>query len=338
MKVLILTEGGIKVGLGHSTRCLALAQQINKSVKRSDIIFVVNGDKYINAFLKRQGMKSIGFDWIKAKTKTLSLVRKSDLIIIDSYMAPKALYDEIFDAVLHKRPVLAMIDDYNRIDYPPGIIINPSIYGDKMPYKKAFLMDRRYTYLIGKKYVLLRKDFWDVKRKVVRKEMKDILITFGGMDCSDLIKKLVRFLLMRFPYFNYHVISSNSHNRRNANYRTYSNLSGKEMKSLFLKCDAAISASGQTLNEIARIGTPSIIVMLAKNQIYNVKASSGAGFVKYAGRYNAKSLLENIEMGLKCLSGRKTRKTMSAIGRKYVDGRGAQRIVDVFLDKLAPLK
>ncbi len=42
------------------------------------------------------------------------------------------------------------------------------------------------------------------------------------------------------------------------------------MKNAMIKCDIAISAAGQTLFELARIGVPTYAVQVAENQTLNM--------------------------------------------------------------------
>ncbi|MDQ7082427.1 MAG: glycosyltransferase [Aquificota bacterium] len=56
--------------------------------------------------------------------------------------------------------------------------------------------------------------------------------------------------------------------------------SAEEMKNLMLDADIAISAGGQTLYELARVGVPTIAVAVAENQMWNVSEWQEAGFIE----------------------------------------------------------
>ena len=58
--------------------------------------------------------------------------------------------------------------------------------------------------------------------------------------------------------------------------------------------DLAISASGQTLYELACIGVPTVAVGIIDNQKNNIKNWINLGFIEYAGCWNNKNLLDNI--------------------------------------------
>ena len=53
--------------------------------------------------------------------------------------------------------------------------------------------------------------------------------------------------------------------------------------------DLAISASGQTLYELACIGVPTIAIGIIDNQKNNIKNWINQGFIEYAGCWNDES-------------------------------------------------
>jgi spore coat polysaccharide biosynthesis predicted glycosyltransferase SpsG len=324
MKVSILTEAGKNIGFGHLTRCIALYQDFVQ--KKYKLELIINGDDSISNFIKDKKYQI--FNWLKEKEKLMETVKNSDFVVIDSYLAPKSLYDSILN-LLHSQPQpqpkpLLMIDDYKRIDYPKGIVVNPSIYGDKLDYPKK----KGIKYLLGKDYIILRKEFWDIPEKMINKEVKDILITLGGINNTDFLKKLLKFLSGKFSDFNYHVITnSNLSLNLNLNLNLYSSLSAQEMLELMLKSDICISGGGQTTYELARVGVPAIGICFAENQTGNLKYGDLCGYLKYIGNSDDNSLLDNIKNALEEITSFEQRDKMSSLGRANVDGEGAERIV-----------
>ena len=139
-------------------------------------------------------------------------------------------------------------------------------------------------------YLPLRKEFWDVPDKEIKKEIRSILITFGGDDFRNMTPKILKFLNKEFKdikkevvigkgFKNLDSIKNAMDENTNLNYYPSAN----EMKNLMLNCDIAISAGGQTLYELARCGTPSISIAIAENQLGNVKGFDRLGIIKYAG-------------------------------------------------------
>lgn len=324
MKVILISEGGKTIGFGHLTRCLALYEAFEE--RGSKLEFIVNGDNSILDLLKDKHFQI--FNWIKEKNKMTKLVSSSDMTIIDSYLADKSLYNSI-SKITNGR--LVMIDDYNRLEYPNGIIVNPSIYGDKIAYPQK----KGLTYLLGKDFVILRKEFCHVPGKKINKNIKNVMITFGGTDEKNVTGKVLQFLKENGFEFTKKVIVGKGF--KNAEYiqkfkdpRTdliyYPNT--KEMKGLMLESDLAISSAGQTLNEFARVGLPTIAIALADNQLNNAKGWQEAGFVRYAGWWQDAKSLEKIGQFINQLADPDQRANIYRAGKKIIDGKGCTRIVD----------
>ncbi|GAH49638.1 unnamed protein product [marine sediment metagenome] len=76
MKVLILTEGGEKIGFGHITRCIALYEALRE--ESIDTELVINGDRGIFDLLRHKNFSR--FDWIKNKERLFKILTHSDFI------------------------------------------------------------------------------------------------------------------------------------------------------------------------------------------------------------------------------------------------------------------
>jgi spore coat polysaccharide biosynthesis predicted glycosyltransferase SpsG len=101
-----------------------------------------------------------------------------------------------------------------------------------------------------------------------------------------------------------------------------------QMKQIMETSDMAVSAGGQTLYELARMGVPTIAVSIIDNQQYDIDGLLKAGFIEYAGSWEDEHLEDAIVRACYLLSGREERLKRSVIGRAIVDGLGASRIVD----------
>jgi UDP-2,4-diacetamido-2,4,6-trideoxy-beta-L-altropyranose hydrolase len=309
MKVLILTEGGGKIGFGHVTRCIALCE----AFEEHDIFpeLLVNGDNSILDLFKYNNFQR--FDWIKNKEELFLKIAQSDFIIIDSYLAEKSMYDKISEVTSGK---MLMIDDNNRIDYPKGIVVNPSIYGDKLNYIKKNDM----TYLLGKDYVILRKEFWKVSVNKIKRRVKNILISFGGTNNCDLANTIANFLKEKYNFIIYIVDSKNN------------KLTAMEILNQMLESDICISGGGQTTYELARLGIPTIGICFAENQLGNLTSGDEVGLLKNAGWFNDKKLFQSIGGIFNDLN-YEHRLIMSKTGKEYFDGQGSKRIIKKILGK-----
>jgi len=301
MKALILTEAGKRIGFGHISRCIGLYQGLKE--KNIDIELIVNADSSTNHLLKGINHKRI--NWLKNSEIIFKKLESIDIAIIDSYLADLDFYKKVSEIV--KIPVY--IDDYKRLDYPKGVVINPSIYGNKLNYPKK----DGINYLLGKDYIILRKEFWQIPKKKINKKIKNVLITFGGINHQKLAKKIAKHLKNKFN-FNTYIVEPNK------------NLSAKDMLKLMLKADLCISGGGQTTYELAWIGVPTIGICFADNQLNNLIYGEKEGYLKFAGWFNDEELLRKIENFLIDLNYEK-RVKMNKIGQESVDGRGVKRLL-----------
>lgn len=328
LKVFILTEGGQHVGLGHIMRCTSLCQAFEKMGVAA--VFVVNGDESAVGLLG--STKSHIFDWLEDRERLFSIIEGADVVIIDSYLADMTCYDKIAEIVR----LQVCIDDNMRIEYPKGIVINGSIGAENMDYP----LKDGVTYFLGTEYMPLRREFWAVPEKEIKKNIETIMVTFGGNDMRNLTPRTMKSLALDYPgltkkviigmgFTNVRQIEEAKDDRTDLTY--YPDAAG--MKKVILESDLAVSAGGQTLYELARCGVPTIAISVAGNQSANIEGWHKAGFIEYAGQWTDEGILDNIADKINALDNEGTRKKKAEIGRNLVDGHGAVRAVQSCLKK-----
>ena len=261
-RVVIFTEAGQNIGFGHLTRCSALYDEIDK--RGIEVILVVFGKEIENLLEKR---KSMLVDW-----KNLDFLRnflnKTDYIIIDSYLATLEVYD-----FCSKNTVKCLyIDDTNRMNYPKGIILNPSLLGNVKYNTKNEVLQ-------GKDYIILRKEFTEDKIAHFEKEI-DVLITLGGTDIRDLIPKLLDILSSINNKLKIVVVTgkiSENIKKLKTNYiEIFSNIEALEMRNLILKSKFIICGCGQSIYEMLALKATFLPILIVDNQISNKE-----GLLKY---------------------------------------------------------
>jgi UDP-2,4-diacetamido-2,4,6-trideoxy-beta-L-altropyranose hydrolase len=318
-KIAILTEGGKNIGVGHIVRCLALYQAFEANGARPELI--INGDKTVERFLEQKRYRLI--NWLKYSELLFSVLAGFDRVVIDSYLAPAALYRKIAGKISGQ---LVVIDDLNRRTYPGGLVINPSIYGDRIKYPR----NKAITYLLGKEYIILRQPFWNVPARKLRKNVKDVMIALGGSDQAAFLEKLLKFLSVNYRSFRYHLVAPKfrAASDHGLKLSVYHDLSAREMLRLMRKCDLAVSAGGQTSYELARTGTPAVAVCLADNQAVGLEFFSRLGMIESAGGIGSKKLWAKLAGSLNKLLRYEARAKMQLSGANVIDGKGAQRIIE----------
>lgn len=330
MKILVLTEGGKGIGFGHITRCMSLCQAFE--AKRIQSEFIVNGDEIAKNLL--QGHKNRIVNWLK-EDALVSLIEGVNIVIIDSYLAEAETYRKISEIAEN----LACIDDNKRLDYPKGFVVNSAIYANELDYPKR----DGIIYLLGARYMLLRKEFWDTHKKEIKDKIETILVTFGGDDSRNMTPKILRLLKKRYPLtYKKVIIGGGFKNRheiemlRDKKTEFLYNLDARGMRKAMQESDIAVTAGGQTLYEFAAIGLPAIGICVAGNQLNNLKGWQKAGFVEYAGQWNSTVLFRRILECIESLKSKNIRMEKSRKAQRLIDGKGCSRVRDFLLERIIP--
>lgn len=328
MRALILTEGGKDIGFGHITRCTSLYQAFEERGMTPE--FIVNGDDSTLGLLRDRDYRI--FNWWEEKDELVALVKDAKVAIIDSYLADISCYETLSELV--KMPVY--IDDNKRLDYPPGIVVNGSIRAEEIDYPDK----EEVLYLLGPRYIPLRREFWEVPEKKIRDRVESIMITFGGDDERAMAPKILKFLDDKYPELIKNIIIGRGFQnireiekckKEKTNFLYYPNTEG--MKKVMLEVDIAISAGGQTLYELARVGIPTIGICIADDQVLNLENWQKEGFIEYSGWYNDEKILFNLENSINKLVAQGERVERSTRGKSLVDGKGGKRITDLIEEK-----
>jgi UDP-2,4-diacetamido-2,4,6-trideoxy-beta-L-altropyranose hydrolase len=326
MRVLIITEGGREKGYGHITRCASLYEAFEERGFHPE--FVINGDESVKELLvdKRYSI----LHWAEKQNEAFRLMDNVDVAVIDSYLESYDFYKRVSDIV----GLAVYIDDFKRLDYPRGMVVNGTIFAEEIDDPKC----EDITYLLGNDYILLRQAFWHVPEKEIKENVEVILITLGGNDMRDMAPRILRLLIDGYPKIEKKIIIGRGAKNiekiekvKDKNTHLIYSAEAGEMRKTMLACDAAISAGGQTLNELARVGVPTIALAVADNQKNNIRGWQRAGFIEYVGWWNDRECLDKIEKALTSLAPKSVRQRMAGIGRARVDGCGPRRVVQRIL-------
>lgn len=321
MNVVILTEGGKDYGYGHVARCSSIYQAFehyNISPK-----FIVNGDESIKSIVSDIDVEIT--DWSNNSFK-------AEIVVIDSYLADLIFYNEI-----SKNSLLGVyVDDNNRLNYPKGIVVNGTLDTSEMGYLKR----DDITYLVGNDFIPLRKDFWNIPKLKINDSIENILITMGGNDLRNLTPKILELLNDNFPEVNKKVIITDSFKNtqeieslKNEYVELIYSPDSDEIINAMSSVDLAISASGQTLYELACIGVPTVAIGIIDNQKNNIKNWINQGFIEYAGCWNDENILDNILDRITYLQDKELRFDKRLLGIQAVNGKGSLNIVKNILNE-----
>ncbi|MFX0100551.1 MAG: GNAT family N-acetyltransferase [Candidatus Hodarchaeota archaeon] len=282
-------------------------------------------------------MNKILFNWLEDHNKLIQYLIGADIAIIDSYLAGLEIYHCISKFV----SVPVFIDDNNRLDFPRGIILNGSVYAENLNYREY----KGLKNLLGPKYIPLRDAFQNLQEKKNPKDIGKIMVTFGGTDTKNLTQKILQFLINNYPSLKKYVILGNGFKNKDQikkisgeKIKFIENADAGQMKEVMMKSDIAISSCGQTLYELAAVGVPTIGIGVAENQRRNIEKFKEIGFLKYAGWWEDRDLLNNIANQLELLDSHEARLRVSQIGRNFVSNEGSPNAIDAILENYDQVK
>ena len=337
--LLVRVDSGINIGSGHVMRCLALAQAWQDDA--GDVVFVLATESpNAEARLTAEGFEVV---YINAKPGsaedarlTTKLAHKygASWVVVDGYHFGGDYQKIIKEAGLN----LLFIDDYGHADYyPADIVLNQNIHADEDLYRNR----ASYTkLLLGTRYVLLRREFlrWQGYKREMPDIARNMLVTMGGGDPQNVTLKVLQ-ALKNIDIDGFEAVcvvgGGNPHYGALKDFVETANLpfrierDVKDMSQLMAWADVAITAGGTTCWELAFMGVPFVIVVLAENQRSAAEYLDNLGYAVNLGWYCDISLSGLSEVIMDLLLDKKRRIDMSWLGQVSIDGSGAKRIVNL---------
>jgi len=332
MNLTVITEGGELFGFGHITRCLSIATRFMNydfSVK-----FLVNGDNTILSIL--ENMKYKIFNWSTKEKELFRELNDSTIILIDSI----EIQDELILKIQSLGALIVYIDDERRRNIlDSGVVIDWTVLSEKRDY--FFPQKEGVKYLLGSKYASLRKDFNNIDKNQIKEKVECIMVTFGGADIQNLTPKVLLLLTERFPNIEKNIVVGAGFKNINEIKKVKDlktnlifNADTSQMIDLMQNSDIAIASGGQTLYELALIGTPTIAILLVENAKDDTLGWDEVGSVKNIGWYNDMDLLDRLEETIYFLEDKKVRVEMQNRAKEHICLDGVTLLADEIIGKL----
>jgi UDP-2,4-diacetamido-2,4,6-trideoxy-beta-L-altropyranose hydrolase len=308
----IFTEGGGKRGYGHVARCIALAQGL--LFEGIPVRMWVDGD--IPATLKLHAIEWVAEEWHAGSDEIVVRLGDGYLLVVDSYLAPLSTYRS-----LSARAARSLyVDDSGRLQYPPGIILNPAPSAEVLPTTRP-----GETLLLGPAYQPLREPFWNNAVRETRRRVQAVVITLGGGAPPQVISDIAGATAREFPSATVYTVGVPTTDSRPGIVEV-GLVGAEEMAGLMEQCDAAVSAGGQTLLELAAKGVPVVAVQTAENQVGNIAGLVDSGCALSAGSMAEQGIAGRVQALLNRLVDPRVRKRMSQKSQALLDGKGTQRV------------
>jgi UDP-2,4-diacetamido-2,4,6-trideoxy-beta-L-altropyranose hydrolase len=230
---------------------------------------------------------------------------------------------------------LLIVDDYGHAEfYHADWVVNQNISACEGLYSRRSLGTRLF---LGPKFALLRNEFLaykDWQRKIAPLATK-VLVTMGGSDPDNVTSKVIEALIGLHLQIKVVIGGSNPHLDRITEFIQIQSDSptvievipdASNMPELMAWADLAVAAAGSTCLELAFMRLPSLLFILAENQIriaLEMDRMGGAKCLGSAFAFDKWLFLQNMDSFCHDAS---SRMKASSAGSDLVDGDGRSRI------------
>ena len=333
-KVLFRVDATADLGFGHLQRCLSLAAALRHAGARcSFALGLTSGEAIGRVERERFQWQRISHSqpWSVAEARHLrTALAGADAIVIDSRLKAAGYVSEVGTAGAY----VVAIEDRPRVRSAADLLVCAL---DRQ--QKAAVA--HHGSLLGPRFALLRSEFRDPARRNPARAPHNVVIALGGADRLRLMPRLIRALdqlpapfritAVVGPFFSTHRRDLPTSRKRAVRFVH----APTRVSHLFAAADVAISGAGQTLYELAATGTPTVAIKVARDQARQLRAFTRGGVVLSAGDGGADTVIVRVlRHTQKLLADARLRTTLSRRGPRLVDGRGADRVAAVIVDRL----
>jgi UDP-2,4-diacetamido-2,4,6-trideoxy-beta-L-altropyranose hydrolase len=336
-KVLFRVDAGPKIGLGHLQRCLSLATALRDL--NTACVFLTNEDQTLYQRITRFGFdgrtldtESWGVDDL-AQTMAVAAAHKCGAIVVDSDYEGAEYLSHLRNGGYY----VVAIEDTAPHPFPCHLVVNGDAHARQLPYQA---LSKDTQFLLGPEYSILRREFWEIPARVGSGNVDHILVTLGGADPYNIMPRVIDLLDTLPEAFSVSVIIGpffeNFSQVKAVAQRAQRGITlvraPDSVCDLMMEADLAVSAGGQTIYELARVGCPTVAVRMAANQDGQLAVFEEAGFLRIAGHGDNNSIVEAIGAAVRTLlADPQARATMSVAGQRLIDGQGALRVAQTIL-------
>ncbi len=319
-RLMVRTEASNAVGMGHFMRCFAIAEAAR--TRGIEVRFVlsaltdpvVDRCRRIGATARATG--SLPGDDVAV---VAAMLKPDDWLLVDSYAATAD-----YIAALHKAAHVAVIDDLAALaHYDCDLIVNAAQAASHSTYRAR----TQAKLLLGASYAFIRREF----RNVTLGSSHAVGIMFGGSDPRRLTGGCAAMLRAAMPDTRLTIVAGPAHIHTDelramamADPLIALHVDPPSVAGVLSGCDLVLTAAGGSVGEMAAMGLAALVLVLYDNQraaleqcpfpVIDARAELPADL-----GVRAKALMDD-PAGLKANADR---------AHKVVDGKGAERIVEV---------
>jgi UDP-2,4-diacetamido-2,4,6-trideoxy-beta-L-altropyranose hydrolase len=339
--LLVRADASANQGTGHVMRSLALAEAWQE--RGGTVVFVGAIERPL-----RERIMNAGFDYRDITAtwpdpsdlhSTLSVLddingqaEEMPWVVLDGYH-----FDPTYQGMLRAAGCrLAVIDDTAHLPlYDADLVVNHAINAENLSYSGA--SDTRF--LLGTRYALLRSGFrpWRGIKRSTPQIARNVLVTLGGSDDANVTLKIIQALgQLCVPDWEARIVAGPLNPHLDELKRAVQPFSSSmrlqtdvfDPSELMAWADIAVAAGGTTSWELAFMAVPTVLLILADNQVGVAQGLEDFEVAHVVGIGTSVSSVEVANALQALMHDRPRREEMARMGNIVVDGRGAERVVD----------
>ena len=345
MEVIFRVDSSHKIGGGHLTRCLNLADYLNKNNISS--VFICQDLKGIDKRLLEDSNHKFKLlpatdNLIQDALNTTQFIieenKQNNTLIIDNYKI-----DYEWENLLknHIQRII-IIDDLASNMHSCDILIN-QVYNIKKNSYKNLVTDKCKLFL-GSKYLILKNNFNEIRKNInfkkLDEEITNIHLFFSTSDELGLTIKYSKLLTDNFPNINLHISVGNEFQyldeliklQKKTN-RIFWIKNNRNIEKQFSYCQVAIGTPGMTTWERACLGLPSIQIGITDYHDEIMNKLENYGICHWLGHVNKLSDEKFLAKCREFFTDKRSLKKMSKKCFNTVDGKGIERIYKIISKK-----
>lgn len=266
--IAIVVNAFDEIGTSHIYRCLTLASKLIFH----DVVFVLNSNYELGVNI----IRSYGYNHVLYNNS-------SEIMDTLHRIGADMVINDVLDTSMEYISALKNNGFYvvNFQDLGPGIEIADLVFNAF--YEYDYDADNVFT---GHQYYLLRDEFYLQQPKIVTDEVKNVLITFGGVDINNLTEKVLKALVSTgFSKYINVVLGVGYPNKEEIidRYSMYNNVIVHEnvnsISELMVKADIIFTSGSGTMYEACSLGVPSIVLCDNERDLNNAFGNFENGFI-----------------------------------------------------------
>lgn len=269
-RIILRADGYNQIGMGHIYHCLTLAY----SLIGQEILLVTKRE--YEEGVEKIKESYLPYELIENDEDFFNLIEKwkPDIIVHDC-LNTDAPYMKQIKKNVHR---LVTIEDLGEGAKFADAVIN-ALYEDKTNNPSNYC---------GEKYICLRDEFLISGPKKFSKDIKEVLVLFGGTDPGNFTKKIYNIAIKehdKYPYVKFNVVTGlgydcGKHNIKTIGEKNIFVVNNTPRISEYMKnADLAFTSQGRTVYELASMGVPAIVLAQNERETLHTFAQMKNGFL-----------------------------------------------------------